>query len=177
MYKRVITKAVKQGNFVVVSATNSDSGTGPDEVELPCSMANTMPGIVRVAATLTMNLTVLLSEASLLASFDVPGTEAITANIRSLDKLWRYKETQGSSTATAIVGGIAALMRSFKKFEPDVIKKVLLGATEGKVRTRRAAEMLYGVLRPDLAVKRAIELAREASLRQDNKTSLVNISF
>ncbi|KAF4670106.1 hypothetical protein FOL47_002224 [Perkinsus chesapeaki] len=160
MYKRVITEAVKQGNFVVVAASGSDDATGPAEVEIPCSMANPMPGVVCVAATLTSNPKVLLREASLLASFGVPGTEVWAAEIKDAFGNWTYDDGRGSSQATAIVGGIAALMQSFKKFKPDVIKEMLLNATEGKIRTARGVEMLYGVLRPDLAVKRAIKLAR-----------------
>ncbi|KAF4648302.1 hypothetical protein FOL47_003447, partial [Perkinsus chesapeaki] len=45
MFKKVITKAVEQGNFVVVAASNNDTATGPDEVMLPCSLANSMPGV------------------------------------------------------------------------------------------------------------------------------------
>ncbi|KAF4666430.1 hypothetical protein FOL47_004098 [Perkinsus chesapeaki] len=160
MYKRVIKKAVEQGNFVVVTAVNSDSATGPEEIDLPCSMANFIPGMVCVAATSTSNPGVLVHKASLLATFGVPGTEVIVAEIRSNIGKWKYEEIQGSSCATAIVGGIAALMQSFKKFKPDMIKEILLNATEGKVRTAKGVEMLYGVLRPDLAVKQAIEWAK-----------------
>ncbi|KAF4665333.1 hypothetical protein FOL47_004652 [Perkinsus chesapeaki] len=160
MFKTVITKAVEQGNFVVVGASNENTATGPDEVMLPCSLANSMPGVVCVAATLTPNPMVLLNEAALLASFGVPGTEVMVAGISDEIGQWEYEKTEGSSCATAIVGGIAALMQSFKKFKPDVIKEILLNATEGKVKTAKGVEMLYGVLRPDLAVKRAIQLAR-----------------
>ncbi|KAF4649978.1 hypothetical protein FOL47_001542, partial [Perkinsus chesapeaki] len=160
MYKNVITEAVKKGNFVVVAASNSDQATGPEEVLLPCSMANSMRGVVCVAATLTASPTVLMSEASLLASFGVPGTQVIVATKRDKSRKWKYVEVEGSSSATAIVGGIAALMRSFKKFTPDVMKEILLNVTVCKVKTKKGVEMLYGVLRPDLAVKRAIELAR-----------------
>ncbi|KAF4652205.1 hypothetical protein FOL47_011221 [Perkinsus chesapeaki] len=159
MYQRVIKKAVKQGNFVVVTASNNDTATGPFEVELPCSMAK-MPGVVCVAAALTANPKVLLNEASLLASFGAPGTKVVVAEIKDEVGQWKYAELEGSSCAAAIVGGIAALMQSFKKFEPDVIKEILLNATVGKVKTAKGVEMLYGVLRPDLAVKRAIELAK-----------------
>ncbi|KAF4658250.1 hypothetical protein FOL47_008107 [Perkinsus chesapeaki] len=160
MLKRVITKAVNQGSFVVVAASNNNTATGPSEIELPCSLANAMPGVLCVAATLTSDPTLLLSEASLLASFGVPGTEVISAILRHGGGQWQYKKNRGSSCATAIVGGIAALIQSIKKFKPDVIKEILLNATEGKVRTVKGVEMLYGVLRPDLAVKQAIELAK-----------------
>ncbi|KAF4663489.1 hypothetical protein FOL47_005714 [Perkinsus chesapeaki] len=160
MYKPVITKAVEQGSFVIVSASNNDTATGPSEVDLPCSMANSMPGMVCAAATLTANPTVLLNEAALFASFGVPGTQVLVAKIRNAVGKWGYAEARGSSCATAIVGGIAALMQSFKKLKPDMMKEILLNATEGEVKTAKGEKMRYGVLRPDLAVKGAIQLAR-----------------
>ncbi|KAF4649522.1 hypothetical protein FOL47_002013 [Perkinsus chesapeaki] len=84
MYKRVITEAA-------------------GEVEIPCSSANSMPGVVCVAATLTANPMVLLSEASLLASFGVPGTEVMVAEMRNEVGQWQYGKGQGSSCATAIL--------------------------------------------------------------------------
>ncbi|KAF4666521.1 hypothetical protein FOL47_004061 [Perkinsus chesapeaki] len=172
MFKRVIKKAVEQGNFVVVGASNNDAATGPSEVLLPCSLANSMPGVVCVAATLTSIPEVLSREAALLASFGVPATEVMVAEMRNEVGQWKYGEIKGSSCATAIVGGIAALMQSFKKFKPDEMKEILLNATEGKVRTAKGVEMLYGVLRPDLAVKRAIG---KTSLRQESNISMINL--
>ncbi|KAF4652954.1 hypothetical protein FOL47_010772 [Perkinsus chesapeaki] len=115
MFKRVITEAVKQGNSVLVAASNSDDATGPEEVEIPCLMANPMPGVVCVAATLTSNPMVLLHEASLLASFGVPGTEYMVEEITGKTGKRRYDHGRGSSEATAIVAGIAATMQSFNE--------------------------------------------------------------
>ncbi|KAF4652476.1 hypothetical protein FOL47_011074 [Perkinsus chesapeaki] len=136
MYRQVIKKAVKQGKFAVVSARNSDESTGPEEVYLPCLLASSMPGLVCVAATLASNPMVLESEASLLASFGAPGTDVMVAEIADGTGVWKYEEAGGSSAATAIVGGIAALMQSFKKFRPDVMKEILLNATVGKITFR-----------------------------------------
>ncbi|KAF4661519.1 hypothetical protein FOL47_006640 [Perkinsus chesapeaki] len=143
MYKRVITKAVGQGSFVVIAADNSNDSGGPDEIILPCSMAHTIPGVVCVTATKTSEPTVLLTDASLLATFGVPATEVEIMTAERRGEAWMYSTAEGSSCATAIVGGIAALMQSFKKFKPDVIKEILLNATEGKVKTAKGVEMLW----------------------------------
>ncbi|KAF4719132.1 hypothetical protein FOZ62_017851 [Perkinsus olseni] len=64
--------------------------------------------------------------------------------------------SSASKLASFGAPGVVALMKSFKNFKPEDIERILLNATEGRVRTATGYEMTYGVLRPDLAVKQAI---------------------
>ncbi|KAF4744841.1 hypothetical protein FOZ62_008856, partial [Perkinsus olseni] len=161
--KHLLEKSVKKGVFVVTAASNSNDFDGRENVLLPCGLANGIHGVVCVAATLAEAPTVLCSNASKLASFGSPGSRAIAPTPNKVAGEWIYEEVSGSSDAAAAVAGVVALMKSFEHFKPDAIERMLLNATEGRVRTKTGYEMTYGVLRPDLAVKQAIA---EAGLPQ-----------
>ncbi|KAF4671695.1 hypothetical protein FOL46_009990 [Perkinsus olseni] len=159
-YKRTLEEAVRKGIFVVTASFNSDTND-TTAVPLPCSLAHIIPGVLCVAATSALEPTQLLAEPSELASLGSPGSEVWAP--RSLDEdhwVYKFKKYRGSSVATAAVGGLVALIRSFKNFKPAEIERMLLNSTEGRCRTTQGKEMLYGVLRPDLAIRQAIALAR-----------------
>ncbi|KAF4733678.1 hypothetical protein FOZ62_032484, partial [Perkinsus olseni] len=162
--KRLLEKAVKKGVFVVTGASNSNDFDGREDVLVPCGLANGIRGVVCVAATFAKAPTVLCSNASKLASFGSPGSGVVFPTPNKVAGEWIYaKEEWGSSAASAAVAGVVALMTSFKNFKPEDVDRMLLNATEGRVRTKTGYEMTYGVLRPDLAVKQAIA---EAGLPQ-----------
>ncbi|KAF4646879.1 hypothetical protein FOL46_005056, partial [Perkinsus olseni] len=59
---------------------------------------------------------------------------------------------------------------------PEDIERMLLNATEGRVRTKTGYEMTYGVLRPDLAVKQAIAEAGSPQIRKTKKPDGGNLA-
>ncbi|KAF4661522.1 hypothetical protein FOL47_006643 [Perkinsus chesapeaki] len=130
LFKALLEKAVKKGKFVVIGASNPNHQDGYGAVAIPCSLANSMPGVVCVTATFTSNPHLLLSNSSLLASFGLPGTDVLIPTLEQEGDERKYKTAKGSSLAAAIVAGVAALMQSFGKFEPDEMKTMLLEATK-----------------------------------------------
>ncbi|KAF4699072.1 hypothetical protein FOZ63_002348, partial [Perkinsus olseni] len=135
--KRLLEKAVKKGVFVVTGASNSNDFDGREDVLVPCGLANGIRGVVCVAATFAKAPTVLCSNASKLASFGSPGSGVVFPTPNKVAGEWIYaKEEWGSSAASAAVAGVVALMTSFKNFKPEDVDRMLLNATEGRVRTK-----------------------------------------
>ncbi|KAF4698711.1 hypothetical protein FOZ62_014413, partial [Perkinsus olseni] len=156
IYKFALEQAVKKGILVLTAAPNSDNVDGPEEVELPCALANGVSGVLCIATTVTSDPFTALGDAAKLASFGMPGTNVTYPTpIRDGD-VWRYAKGQGSSVAAAAGAGIAVLIKSFKNFRPQEIERILLNSTEGRVRTKAGDEMSYGLLRPEVAIKQAI---------------------
>ncbi|KAF4677506.1 hypothetical protein FOZ60_017304 [Perkinsus olseni] len=160
LFKRVLEKVVKRGILFLTAASNEDDADGMEELLLPCSLANGIQGVLCIAATTASDPFVLRRNSSKLASIGAPGTDVCLPTPKRDGDEWVYREREGSSAAAAAVAGIVALMKSFKNFKPRDIERILLNCTEGRVRTENGAEMLYGVLRPDLAVTQAIAEAR-----------------
>ncbi|KAF4651045.1 hypothetical protein FOZ61_010842 [Perkinsus olseni] len=160
LFKRVLEKAVKKGILFLTAVSNKDDADGMEELLLPCSLANGIPGVLCIAATTAKNPFVLSRNSSRLASFGAPGTDVWLPTRKRDGDDWIYKNRKGASAAAAAVAGIVALMKSFKNFKPRDVERILLNCTEGRVRTENGAEMFYGVLRPDLAVSQAIAEAR-----------------
>ncbi|KAF4692425.1 hypothetical protein FOZ60_013538 [Perkinsus olseni] len=156
LYKRLLTSAVEKGMVVLTATKNSDEVNTEAELALPCSLASQFPGVLCAAATRATNTNVLAYAASKHASFGLLGTGCgpLPMNVRMVK--WVYSNPSGSSMATAVAAGVVALMQSFKNFTPAEIDRMLIGATEGRVKTVNGTEMDYGSLRPDLAVRRAI---------------------
>ncbi|KAF4707494.1 hypothetical protein FOZ63_028519 [Perkinsus olseni] len=159
-YKRTLEEAVRKGIFVVTASFNSDTND-TTAVPLPCSLGHIIPGVLCVAATNAFHPTQVLAEPSQLASLGLPGSESWAPIPRDRDHLaYKFKKYRGSSIAAAAVGGLVALMKSFKNFKPAEIQRILLNSTEGRCKTKSGEEMLYGVLRPHLAIRQAVALAR-----------------
>ncbi|KAF4686067.1 hypothetical protein FOZ60_005695 [Perkinsus olseni] len=148
-YERVLKKAVEKGIVVVTASFNSDDVDGQNELALPCSLANGLPGVLCVAVTVTTEPMVLAADASKLASFGVPATDVVHPTPLYDGDHWVYRKNWGSSAAAAAAAGIVVLIKSFKNFRPQEIERILLNSTEGRVRTKAGDEMSYGVLRPD----------------------------
>ncbi|KAF4659222.1 hypothetical protein FOZ61_004899 [Perkinsus olseni] len=161
-FKRLLKKTVKKGILVVTSAVNSDKVDSSSEVSLPCALANGLPGVLCVAATLSNKTTVLANDASKLASFGLPGTDILKLTPEREGDDWAFVMGRGSSFATAAAAGIVGLMKSFKNFSPEETERILLNSTEATVTTKSGSEMTYGVLRPDLAVTQAIAEVRRS---------------
>ncbi|KAF4726816.1 hypothetical protein FOZ63_004327 [Perkinsus olseni] len=159
-FKRILKKAVRKGILVLVSTTNSDNVDGPEENVLPCSLANSISGVLCIAGTRAKEELVLSTGAAKLASFGVPSTRVVHPSPTRNGSEWEYFRNWGSSAATAAVGGLVALMKSFKNFKPREIERILLNSTKERCRTNSGEEMLYGVLRPELAIRQAIAVAR-----------------
>ncbi|KAF4710586.1 hypothetical protein FOZ62_004391 [Perkinsus olseni] len=155
-YKGVLEKAVAKGIVVLTSTSNSNGVDSQNEVELPCSLANGLPGVLCVAATVTTEPMVLAADASKLASFGVPATDVVYPTRKYDGNHWVYRKNWGSSAAAAAAAGIVVLIKSFKNFRPQEIERILLNSTKGRVRTKAGDEMSYGVLRPDAAINQAI---------------------
>ncbi|KAF4681716.1 hypothetical protein FOZ60_011681 [Perkinsus olseni] len=156
IYKFALEQAVKKGILVLTAAPNSDNVDGPEEVELPCALANGISGVLCIATTVTSDPFTALGDAAKLASFGMPGTNVTYPTpIRDGD-VWRYAKGQGSSVAAAAAAGIAVLIKGFKNFAPQEIERILLNSTEGRVRTKAGDEMSYGLLRPEVAIEQAI---------------------
>ncbi|KAF4687565.1 hypothetical protein FOZ60_003786 [Perkinsus olseni] len=124
------------------------------------------PGVLCVTATHAEEPLVLARRVAKLASLGVPGTEMMSLTPECDGDEWLYGMFRGSSGATAGAAGIVALMKSFKAFKPEEVERMLLNATEGRVKTEDGDEMTYGVLRPDLAVDQAIAEARLSPQRR-----------
>ncbi|KAF4682642.1 hypothetical protein FOZ60_010263 [Perkinsus olseni] len=155
-YKGVLEKAVAKGIVVLTSTSNSNGVDSQNEVELPCSLANGLPGVLCVAATVTTEPMVLAADASKLASFGVPATDVVYPTRKYDGDHWVYRKNWGSSAAAAAAAGIVVLIKSFKNFRPQEIERILLNSTEGRVRTKAGDEMSYGLLRPEVAIEQAI---------------------
>ncbi|KAF4691533.1 hypothetical protein FOZ63_011223 [Perkinsus olseni] len=152
LFKRVLEKIVKRGILLLTAASNTDDEDDMEELILTCSLAHGIPGVLCIAATTASDPSVVSHSSSKRASFGAPGTDVwVPTPSRNADK-GVYDKCKGSSAASAAVGGIVAVMKSFKNFKPRDAKRILLNSTEGRARTKNGAEMLYGVLRPDLAV-------------------------
>ncbi|KAF4699368.1 hypothetical protein FOZ62_000022 [Perkinsus olseni] len=164
IFDYILKKVTKKGILVLVSSSNSDRVDSREEVIIPCSLANGIPGVLCVAATQAEEPLVLARKAARLASLGVPGTEVMSLTPERDGDEWLYGMFRGSSSATAAAGGIVALMKSLKAFKPEDVERMLLNATEGRVKTEDGDEMTYGVLRPHLAVEQAIaeELREQA---------------
>ncbi|KAF4698683.1 hypothetical protein FOZ63_007881, partial [Perkinsus olseni] len=156
LYKRLLTSAVEKGMVVLTATKNSDEVNTEAELALPCSLASQFPGVLCAAATRATNTNVLAYAASKHASFGLLGTRVWSPTHERENGKWVYSNPSGSSMATAIAAGVVALIQSFKNFTPAEIDRMLIGATEGRVKTVNGTEMDYGSLRPDLAVRRAI---------------------
>ncbi|KAF4716890.1 hypothetical protein FOZ62_000429, partial [Perkinsus olseni] len=156
LFTRLLTKTVERGVVVLTATINSDEVNTEAEFALPCSLANKFPGVLCAAATRAINPNVLAYAASRHASFGLLGTEVWSPTHKCLNGGCVYGSLGGASMATAIAAGVVALMQSFKNFTPAEIDTMLIGATEGRVKTVDGTEMDYGSLRPDLAVRKAI---------------------
>ncbi|KAF4654317.1 hypothetical protein FOZ61_008336 [Perkinsus olseni] len=156
LFKRLLTKTVEKGVIVLTGPKNSDKVSTEVEFALPCSLANQFSGVLCAAATKATDPNVLAYAASKHASFGLLGTEVWSPTHECGNGKLVYSNPSGSSTATAIAAGVVALMQSFKNFTPAEIDRMLIGATEGRVKTVNGTEMDYGSLRPDLAVRKAI---------------------
>ncbi|KAF4652430.1 hypothetical protein FOZ61_009685 [Perkinsus olseni] len=156
LYKAVLNRAVAKGIVVLTPTANSDDTNSLDELRLPCSLANSLPGVLCVAATVATEPVILTTATSKLASFGVPSTDVVVPTRKYDGDHWVYGKSWGSSAAAAAAAGIVVLMKSFKNFTPQEIERILLNSTEGRVRTKAGDEMSYGLLRPDVAIKQAI---------------------
>ncbi|KAF4692381.1 hypothetical protein FOZ60_013495 [Perkinsus olseni] len=156
LFMRLLTKTVEKGVIVLTGSKNSDEVSTEAELALPCSLANQFPGVLCAAATTATNPKVLAYAASRHASFGLLGTEVWSPTHKCLNGGCVYGSLGGASMATAIAAGVVALMQSFENFTPAKIDRMLIGATEGRVKTVNGTEMDYGSLRPDLAVRKAI---------------------
>ncbi|KAF4727712.1 hypothetical protein FOZ63_017106, partial [Perkinsus olseni] len=157
IFDYVLKKVTKKGILVLVSSSNSDRVDSREEVIVPCSLAN---------ATHAEEPLVLARRVAKLASLGVPGTEMMSLTPECDGDEWLYGMFRGSSGATAGAAGIVALMKSFKAFKPGDVERMLLNATEGRVKTGDGDEMVYGDLRPHLAVDQAIAEARLSPQRR-----------
>ncbi|KAF4732032.1 hypothetical protein FOZ62_032163, partial [Perkinsus olseni] len=136
LFKRVLEKVVKRGILFLTAASNEDDADGMEELILPCSLANGIQGVLCIAATTASDLRLVLEHPAPMCGY------------------------QHRSETETTAGGMFALMKSFNNFKLSDIERILLNCTEGRVRTKNRAEMLYGVLRSDLAVSQAIAEAR-----------------
>ncbi|EER09168.1 Major intracellular serine protease precursor, putative [Perkinsus marinus ATCC 50983] len=148
---RVLKKAVKKGLLVLVSSSNSDEVDSAGEIEQPCSQANGIPGVLCVTSTYVDNPMTLVYGASKLATLAVPSSDVWFPTPEREGSEWLYSKNSGSSVATAIVGGIAALVTSLGHFDLADVERILLNSTKGRAKTDKD-EMLYGVLDPYFAI-------------------------
>ncbi|EER04051.1 Thermitase, putative [Perkinsus marinus ATCC 50983] len=169
LFSRVLKKAVKKGFVVLVSSSNSDKVDSACEIEQPCSQANGITGVLCVTSTYVDDPMTLVSGASKLATLAVPSSDVWFPTPEREGSEWLYSKSTGSSVATAIVAGIAALVTSLGHFDPADVERILLNSTKGRAKTDKD-EMLYGVLDPYLAIQQAIKEATLSTSEESRMT-------
>ncbi|KAF4656968.1 hypothetical protein FOZ61_006557 [Perkinsus olseni] len=90
IFDQLLKKVTKKGILVLVSSSNSDRVDSREEVLVPCSLANGIPGVLCVTATQAEESLVLARRVAKLASLGVPGTEVMSLTPERDGDEWLY---------------------------------------------------------------------------------------
>ncbi|KAF4672358.1 hypothetical protein FOL47_000666 [Perkinsus chesapeaki] len=154
--------------LVITSGMSADSTTRhPTQLYLPCRLHRYFNNVICAIATETDQPDVLVYNSTLDATLGVPSTDVMAPFI--VDGEWDLIPVTGSSASAAITAGVAALMMSFDVLTPTDVKNILVTTTDKKARTKDERETDVGVIRPDLAVQRAIARATPRTSRTSYK--------
>ncbi|WP_431945765.1 type VII secretion-associated serine protease mycosin [Actinacidiphila sp. bgisy167] len=144
--------ALRKGVVVVASAGNG--GEEGNRVSYPAAY----PGVIAVTAVDRYGFRAAFSTRRWYATVAAPGVDVVVA-----DPNRRYYEGWGTSTASAYVSGVAALVRSaYPRLSPAQVRRLLADTARNTPAGGRDDAVGHGMVDPAAALKAAAKLEPEA---------------
>ncbi|MFF3251519.1 type VII secretion-associated serine protease mycosin [Actinacidiphila glaucinigra] len=144
--------ALRKGVVVVASAGNG--GEQGNRASYPAAY----PGVIAVAAVDRYGSRAAFSTRRWYATVAAPGVDVVIA-----DPNRRYYEGWGTSTASAYVSGVAALVRSaYPRLSPAQVKRLLEDTARSSPAGGRDDAVGHGLVDPAAALKAAAKVEPEA---------------
>ena len=172
-YFEALSYAVDKGSTVVIAAGNDDATTDL-HLSIPAAFSSVIDGVISVAAIAnTGNLTDYTNYGSLVTIAAPGGNLEVGGGILSTVTSNRYEEYPGTSMASPIVAGAAALIKAENpKFTPADIETILTNsATKHKTLNKNIQDGNYLNLKEALMYAQTFEPSLPPSTPSSSSTT------
>jgi len=150
--RAAIRYAISKGVVLVAAAGNEGAG----KRHAPYSYPASLPGVISVAAADKSQRRASFSNRNSLVTVAAPGVDVLGAGPG--DEYWIGR---GTSQATALVSGVAALIKSrYPKMSPALVAQAITAGARGRPRGGYDPGTGFGVVNAALALRHAALLAR-----------------
>ncbi|KAF4655162.1 hypothetical protein FOL47_009556 [Perkinsus chesapeaki] len=153
-----IKEAVKAGMLVIVTAGNKGKNITTDKA-YPCALTAQLPGMLCVAGTENTEMKLApFSDYANYVDIAAPGADIATTGIATGTNRFAYEIVGGTSPASAIIAGVAAMLYSLApNLTPADVKKIIKDtSTKGLKDSTGKTTFPFGRVDADKAVAKLI---------------------